>query len=216
MKKYLALVAPVVLATFWALRAGLPPAGTCVDAEMVVADLDDAGGYSAVQKAKRVCNVDGADASLTAEEVCVKPTKDVCLGADWQTRDAGPRTKEQKDCLEREREICAREVPAGGIVWTSAPYPNPGETQTVTPLSRREQMQSSCACRNKFDAGMCRAWADPPPGGSGPDASRPAPYDQTLQPGRWSGAGCVAAPCVESEVREALGGPGALFPEACR
>jgi hypothetical protein len=213
--RYALLIAPIVLASYFAIRAGLPPAGYCVDTEVVVAEVGDAGEYVAAQRPWRVCNLDGADAALsvTSESICVKPTKDVCLG-DWATRDAGPRTQEQKDCLITERAECERQVPSsGGIVWTSAPYAIPaGETRTASPLSRREQMQSSCACRNKVDGGMCRVWNDPRPGGWGPDASVPAPYDLTLQPGRWAGAGCRVTPCVHSEVREREN----LMAEDCR
>lgn len=218
MKRYALLIAPIVIASYFAIRAGLPPQGTCVDVEVVIAEVGDAGEYLAAQRPWRVCNLDGADAAIavTPESICIKPAKDQCLG-DWETVDAGPRTPEQIACLNRERAECESQVPSsGGIVWTSAPYPVPeGETKRVSPLSRREQMQSSCACRNTMDAGMCRVWEYPPPGADGPDASRPAPYRQTLMPGRWAGSGCRATPCAESEVRES-DPAGTLLATECR
>ena len=100
-------------------------------------------------------------------------------------------------------------IPGEGVVWASAPFPAPGGSKDgLQKLSAREERATSCACRCKSRPGNgCRVRTD---GGL-----VTAPMGQTLAPGSWSGPCCVT-PCVESEAREAAGGPGALLNSECR
>ena len=112
----------------------------------------------------------------------------------------------EADCLER----APRE---GGIVWMGKPYPVTTQVKEVRGLSRTAYRAMGCACAPVADAGVCRQFI--PQADAGPFV-REAPRQLTMEPNTWTGPGCIPTPCVESDVRESMGGPGSQMAAACR
>jgi hypothetical protein len=94
-----------------------------------------------------------------------------------------------------------------------APDPNP--TGPVISYCDRSTCPAAvlalikCGCRNRVDAGNC--FYQPP----GADAAVAAPYDTTLAPGTFAGAGCRRKFCQESGEAVGVQGLGYSFPSSC-
>lgn len=203
-------------------REGLPATGQCQDIEVSLqADDETDAGPRPSQRVWAACALeDGtqtweqSDAGWTARADlparCTSVARALCRG-DAGTDDPPPGYAR---CWRDAAEACQQALQrAGGVVWRGESYPSPDGGSALRRLARRELMQQSCACASRADAGACRERI------AGADAG---PYVRLLQPGEmarvggWVGPGCKAAPCVESEAREAAGGPGSMMPAECR
>jgi hypothetical protein len=121
-------------------------------------------------------------------------------------------TAEQRRCFRSLRDPCMS-APVVSAACRRCTAPKPCEqTEPVVRLARNAS-DFNCACRSPApDAGVCRI--PNPDGGAG---FVPAPLGVVMQPGQWSGAGCIRGiPCEEYTEIRATEGIGYALPEACR
>jgi hypothetical protein len=193
-------------------RDGLRPApGYCVAAEMVGLDMDDLDAGRA-QRLWEICNLGGEDAGVAEllARPCRRVSREACVP------DAGERelTADERACMRPIEADCLERAPSeGGIVWLSQPYAATTQTREVRALSRAAYRLQGCACAPVADAGVCR---EPIPLADAGPFVRALEPGRVAQPGQWTGPGCIPAACVESDVREACGGPGCTIPAECR
>jgi hypothetical protein len=196
----------------------VPPAGQCRDVEVSL-DQDDTGDAAPrrQQSAWTVCGLveatlpawEPGDGGLRARvdlgDKCRRTSRDLC------TDDAGQLA--HRCSQEAEAECLSAVRQSGGVNWQGPLRPAQAGDTDLKRLARRGLMAQNCGCANRRDAGVCRERI--------PQADA-GPYTRLLAPGEHcglglcQGPGCEAAPCVESEAREACGGPGCLDPVECR
>ena len=109
---------------------------------------------------------------------------------------------------------------AGGIKGGQAAKPARQERVAIASaagpaLAMLDPFTLGCACADATTGAAECLW-QPPAGPRGEEqAQSPAPPRTTLQPGTWSGDGCLQTVCVETSVRDTCGGPGCQMNPLC-